>query len=165
MKENKTQKMVLAAMFAALTCASTMVIHIPSPANGFVNLGDCFVLLGGWVLGAYYGLLAGGIGSAMADFLLGYTHYVPGTFVIKAAMGLVAYLVFKLMKKSNAGLLVSGICAETIMVGGYFGYAYLILGKGAGALRSIPGNIFQGVVGIVAGCALYIFVKKTNIIK
>ena len=28
-----------------------MVVQIPSPMNGYVNLGDCFVLLSGWLLG------------------------------------------------------------------------------------------------------------------
>lgn len=73
----KTLKLVRAAMFCALSCVATMVIRIPSPMNGYVNLGDCFVLLGGWILGPYYGFLAGGVGSALADFLLGYGHYVP----------------------------------------------------------------------------------------
>ena len=41
------KKLVLAAMFAALSCVATMVIQIPSPMSGYVNLGDCFVLLGG----------------------------------------------------------------------------------------------------------------------
>ena len=39
------KKLVLAAMFAALSCVATMVIQIPSPMSGYVNLGDCFVLL------------------------------------------------------------------------------------------------------------------------
>lgn len=164
MKNNKTQKLVLAAMFAALSTVSTMVIHIPSPANGFVNLGDCFVLLGGWILGPYYGFLAGGIGSALADMLLGYTHYMPGTFVIKGTMALAASLILS-KKKSTSSLILSGVVAEIIMVLGYFGFASLILGKGMAAARSIPGNIFQGVVGIVVGVALYFFAKRANLTK
>ncbi len=165
MKDNKTQKLVLAAMFAALSTAATMAIHIPSPTNGFVNLGDCFVLLGGWILGPYYGFMAGGVGSAMADFLLGYAHYVPGTFLIKGTMALAAAMILKAGKNSKTALLTSGVVAEIIMVLGYFGYASLWLGKGWGATRSIPGNIFQGVVGLVAGVALYYFAKRANLTK
>ena len=43
--KSKTQSMVMAAMLAALTCAATMVIKIPSPLHGYINLGDCIVLL------------------------------------------------------------------------------------------------------------------------
>ena len=51
MTNKAIRTLVLAALFAALTCVATMVIQIPSPMNGYVNLGDCFVLLAGWVLG------------------------------------------------------------------------------------------------------------------
>ena len=41
----KTKNLVMSAVFAALICASTFVIKIPSPLQGYINLGDCFVLL------------------------------------------------------------------------------------------------------------------------
>ncbi len=50
----KIRKMVLAALMAALTYVATMVVQIPSPMQGFVNLGDCFVLLSGWILGPWW---------------------------------------------------------------------------------------------------------------
>ena len=41
MKHDKLLKLVLAAIFAALTCVATMLIHLPMPAtNGYINLGD-----------------------------------------------------------------------------------------------------------------------------
>ena len=52
MSDKKIRTMVMAAVLAALACVATMVVQIPSPMNGFVNLGDCFVLLSGcWVPG------------------------------------------------------------------------------------------------------------------
>ena len=41
MKQTKLRTLILAAMFAALTCVATMIIHIPSPIGGYFNLGDC----------------------------------------------------------------------------------------------------------------------------
>ena len=41
MRDMKIRKMVLAALMAALTYVATMVVQIPSPMQGFVNLGDC----------------------------------------------------------------------------------------------------------------------------
>ena len=84
MNDKKIRKLVLAALLAALVCVATMVVQIPSPMQGYVNLGDCFVLLSGWLLGPWYGFAAGGIGSMLADLFLGYAHYAPGTLVIKA---------------------------------------------------------------------------------
>lgn len=70
MKESKTstRQLTLAALFMALTTVATMVIHIPVPATqGFVNVGDSFVLLSGLLFSHYYGALIGGVGSALAD--------------------------------------------------------------------------------------------------
>ena len=86
MKQTKLRTLILAAMFAALTCVATMIIHIPSPIGGYFNLGDCMVLLSAFVLGPVWGTAAGGIGSALADVICGYFIYAPGTLVIKALM-------------------------------------------------------------------------------
>ena len=53
MSDKKIRTMVMAAVLAALACVATMVVQIPSPMNGYVNLGDCFVLLSGWLLGPW----------------------------------------------------------------------------------------------------------------
>ena len=61
MTDQKLRKLVLAALFAALTTVMTMVIRIPSPMSGYVNLGDCAVLLSAWILGPGLGCAAAGI--------------------------------------------------------------------------------------------------------
>ena len=133
MKDMRIRKMVFAALMAALTYVATMVVQIPSPMQGFVNLGDCCVLLSGWMLGPWWGGAAAGIGSMLTDLLNGYAHYAPGTFVIKGCMAIAAALLAKAMGNKSAGYAVSGVVAEVIMVAGYFGYAALLLGKGIGA--------------------------------
>ena len=163
MSDKKIRTMVMAAVLAALACVATMVIQIPSPMNGYVNLGDCFVLLSGWLLGPWWGAAAGGIGSMLADLLLGYGHYAPGTLVIKGLMALVGALVFKALGKKSAAALVSGVVSEVIMVVGYFGYAGLLLGKGAAAAASIPGNLVQGAVGLVAGFLLLQVARRIHL--
>ena len=70
MSDKKIRTMVMAAVLAALACVATMVVQIPSPMNGFVNLGDCFVLLSGWLLGPWWGgrrhwFHAGGPGAGL----------------------------------------------------------------------------------------------------
>ncbi|MFB9640647.1 ECF transporter S component, partial [Streptomyces spiralis] len=80
MSDKKIRKLVVSALMAALTYVATMVIQIPSPMNGYVNLGDCFVLLSGWLLGPWWGGAAAGIGSMLTDLFAGYTSYAPGTF-------------------------------------------------------------------------------------
>ncbi|MBE6940539.1 MAG: ECF transporter S component [Ruminococcaceae bacterium] len=163
MVDRKVRKLVISALMAALTCIATMVVQIPSPMNGYVNLGDCFVLLSGWLLGPWYGGAAAGIGSMLTDLLSGYGYYAPGTFFIKGLDALAAALIFRAMGRTSAAALVSGVVGEIIMVAGYFGYAALLMGEGIGAAASIPGNLVQGVVGLLIGFLLLKMVKKTRI--
>ena len=90
MKQTKLRTLILAAMFAALTCVATMIIHIPSPIGGYFNLGDCMVLLSASCSVRSGAQRQGGIGSALADVICGYFVYAPGTLVIKALMALAA---------------------------------------------------------------------------
>lgn len=162
MNDKKIRKLVLAALLAALVCVATMVVQIPSPMQGYVNLGDCFVLLSGWLLGPWYGAAAAGIGSMLVDLLGVYAHYAPGTLIIKGVDALAAALIFRAMGRSKTALLVSGTVGEIIMVVGYFFYASLILGKGLAAAASIPGNIVQGIAGVTIGMALAMVLQKTK---
>ena len=74
MRDANIKKLVLAALMAALTYVATSIVQIPSPMQGYVNLGDCIVLLSGWILGPWWGAAAGGIGSMLVDLLGGYGH-------------------------------------------------------------------------------------------
>ena len=159
MSDQKIHKLVLAALFAALCTIMTMVIQVPSPVQGYVNLGDCAVLLAAWVLGPLYGGAAAGVGSMLADLLTGYAHYAPGTFAVKLAMAVAAGLLFPRLALSQA---VSGMVAETIMVAGYFGYACLWLGKGLAAAASVPGNVVQGIFGLIAAGAIYAILDRSR---
>ena len=164
-----TKKLTLSGLFAALCCVMTMVIQIPSP-TGYVNLGDCMILLGALALGPVYGALAGGIGSALADILLSYAVYAPGTFVIKGGVALIAALLFALASrkrgKSNFVMLVlSCVVAELWMALGYFIYESVILGYGLPAVQSIPGNLMQGLVGVVLATVLYRLLAKTPLFR
>lgn len=161
-------KLVLAALFAALTCIATVLFPIQIPLGGYVNFGDCIVLLGAWMLGPVYGSLAAGIGSMLADMIFGYFTYAPGTFVIKALVALVASLLFKAMSRKASSKLdfvfriISGVCGELIMVFGYFAYEATFLGLGLGAAASIPWNMIQAVFGIVASVILIQIIVKNK---
>ena len=152
-----TKKLVTAALFAAIACIATAVLVIPVPSTGgYLNLGDAVVLLGAFALGPVWGAAAGGIGTAMADLLLGYAAYVPGTMVIKGLMALAAGWLFNktLSFGSVKAGVISGLVGELIMVGGYFLYEALFLGYGMAAIAAVPANSLQGLLGIVIGAAL-----------
>ncbi len=164
----KTQKIILAAMFAALACVATMVIKIPSPLGGYINLGDCIVLLAGWMLSPIYGLLAAGLGSALADILSGYAAYAPMTFVIKALMAVAAFFIFKVLDKkigNTASRIISGAVAEVIMVAGYFVCEGIFMYGFAASAVNIPANAIQGAAGLIIGVLLAKVFEKHKIVK
>lgn len=161
------KRMILTALFTALTCVATLLIQIQTPVTqGYVNIGDCFVLLSAWILGPIYGAFAGGVGAALADLLAGYPHYIAGTLVIKALMAVIAALLYRAFRKKSSclGQLVGSLAAELWMVLGYFVFASLILGKGLAAAASIPGNLLQGAICIVAAVALAAALHQAKIL-
>jgi len=167
--QSPIKKIVLTALFAALTCIATMIIRIPTPTNGYLNLGDVFVLTSGLLLGPLYGTLAAGIGSCLADLFAGYLIYVPGTLIIKALTAFVASLIHKLItgkkEKYNLFSLISAcVTGELFMVIGYLLYEAALPGINlAAALLSVPGNLMQGLAGVVICIPLIKLLKTAKI--
>lgn len=155
MKNIPIKKLILTALFAALTFITTVIIQIPIPATGgYINLGDCMVLMSGFVLGPCFGAFAAGIGSAIAD-LIGFPLYAPATFIIKFAVAFLAGLIFKFSKKTTIWTVICGIAGEILMVLGYYFFEAFILGLGWGiAAAGIAANVFQAIAGITASALL-----------
>ena len=174
----KTNKLILTALFTALTTVATMVIHIPTPTMGYIHAGDALVLLSGILLGPLAGFFAAGVGSALSDLLGGYFIYVPATFLIKGFTAWIAYYVFreikKLFSKDVPASIVGGIAAETFMVIGYFVFEIFMLaittGDGltsagiasgiAASASGVPFNVVQGIVGVILATILYPLLKR-----
>ena len=166
MKNRKLKLTIISALFAALICVATMVVKIPTPLNGYINLGDCVILVAAFTLPCGYGFLAAGIGSCLADILSGYTAYAPATFVIKGFMVLVVCLVTKLLKvkKPNFVKVVSGVLAELTMVLGYYIFEGFMYGF-VPSLANIPMNLIQGVAGLVLAVVLIKVLEKQKLIE
>ena len=163
MKTN-TQKIVTASMLAALCCVATMIIKIPSPLKGYINLGDCVVLLSGWLLPPAYGFAAAGIGSALADLFSGYIIYAPATFIIKGIMAIIARFCFKGMCNKlgrTPARIIGGVLAETAMILGYFLFEGFMYGF-APSVVNIPANAVQGIAGIIIGLILVKTFEKSK---
>ena len=166
-QQNITQRIVIAALLAAVTCVVTMIVKIPSPLKGYLNLGDCVVLTAGWMLSPMYGFLAAGLGSALADLFAGYVAYVPATFVIKGVMALVAFYGYKLTHRKLGNLparIMSGTVAEIVMILGYFLFEGILYGFGPSVVN-IPANAVQGLAGLVLGIILMNMFEKIIINK
>lgn len=166
MSNKKTKKIVMAALFAALTTVATLItIPVPSMTNGYVNAGDALVILSAFLLGPSWGALAAALGSALTDLFYGYYIYIPATFIIKGLMALTAGTI--LHNSGKKGLLpavLASIVAELIMLAGYFGYEALIYDF-AGALGSLFGNAIQAIFGSLAATVLYLALIRIPYIR
>ena len=162
-----TKKLVLTALFTALTAIATMFIRIPLPM-GYFNLGDAFIFLAIFILGPVLGTVAAGVGSTIAD-LIGFISYAPGTLIIKSLMALVVALIYKYALKSTnknfISQLLAGIAGAIIMAFGYFLYETMFFTTAAVAIINLPYNLVQGAVGIVVSTAIMPILNKTNILE
>ena len=154
-------------MVAALIFVATMIIKIPSPLSGYINLGDSIVLLAAWTLPPAYSFLAAGVGSALADVLSPYIEYAPVTFLIKGLMAIIAYGSYTLLSKKSKNLIskiISGVLAEIVMIFGYYLFEGILYGF-VPSLVNIPANAIQGIAGIIFGTALLTVFEKQDLIK
>lgn len=142
------------ALMTALVAVATFVVKIPTVATeGYLNLGDGLVLFCGVVFGPFAGLLAGGLGSALADLIGGYAHWMLPTFLIKGLEGALAGGLFFLFRngKPNRFLAaaLASLPAALWMAAGYFFASWIMKGSVAVAWTDVPGNLAQGGVGVV----------------
>jgi len=173
-KLKDTKVLVAAALMASLTFVATVVLKFPTPAFGYVHIGDGFVLLSGLLLGPITGGLSAGIGSMLSDLLGGYPAWAPGTFVIKFLTAMTASAVFSVLKdRGNVKYkrfytALAGIAGELVMIAGYFIYNIFMLmlvnsGESRTAIYSavtqsvaeIPFNLMQGMTGMIVCVVLY----------
>ena len=185
MTQSKTKKLILSALFAALCCVATMVISLPTPTGGYINIGNTFVISSGILLGPLYGAFAAGIGSMLSDVFLGYISYAPATFIIKflaaGAVGLTYRCLLKVIiqspKNHSEAITVSstrsinirqlllpilcGIVSSIIVIVGYFLYEWLLTSNAfAAAFSGITGNLIQGISSTIIATLLYPFLLK-----
>lgn len=157
MKKTTTKEITLYGLLIALTTVATMLIQVPIPATkGYVNFGDGILIMAGLLLGKRAGFLAGGVGSALADLLLGYTWFAPITLVVKGFEGFLAGWLFH-EKKIPA--VVSAAIGGLFMVGGYFAAEVFMYGAPAAAVSLIP-NGMQAFAGVVISNVLFFALKK-----
>lgn len=156
----RTGQVTRLSLLIALTAVVTMAVRIPVPrTGGYINLGEAVVYITALLFGPLYSLVAGGIGSSLADLLGGYGVFAPFTLIIKGLEGLLvgtlAWPVFhRHSRPSLADLALSALAigvGGAAMVLGYFVSEAFILHLGVAAAASeVPGNIFQVLGGLVA---------------
>ncbi|MFW9936736.1 MAG: ECF transporter S component [Promethearchaeota archaeon] len=168
---NNPFSIAITSIFAALTCALTMLISIPIPATGgYINIGDVGVMLAAMIFGPIVGSLSGGIGSALADLFLGYSIWAPATLIVKGLEGLIVGLISnprKVRTYFNFYDILATIIGGLFMVFGYFIVEAFIFNFGiTAALIEVPGNFFQfifgAIISLISIVVLRIVIKLSN---
>lgn len=170
MKTFKAKELCIKALLIALVTVTTMAVQVPVPAtSGYIHLGDSIILIAGVFFGWEYGLIAGGIGSMLADILGGYAHWAPFTLIIKALMGFAVGKIADYSKvKSNFLNLrntLASVVGIIIMVAGYLIGGTILKGSLAVALTSVPSNMVQGIGGLIIYIVIGIALDKAKIYK
>lgn len=155
----KPREIALSAVMIAATAALTMLISIPFPlTRGYFNLGDAMVMLAGLLLGAQLGGIVGGVGSAIADVLLGFGYFAPMTLFIKGTEGFLTGLIGHNRKLPIK--VVSCIAGAIAMLVGYFSVETPLYGIGAAIAELVGINILQVSIGTVVALILIELVLK-----
>jgi uncharacterized membrane protein len=153
-------KIALAALLIALTTVFTLLVRVPVPATqGYVNLSAVAIAFAGLIFGPWVGLVAGGVGAALADLLGGYAQFALLSLV---AHGLEGFAIGWLGRgrKAVPGMILAWFGGAVIMVASYLVGEGLILTGWPAAIAEMPSNTFQAVVGAVVGIPLVLAVRK-----
>ena len=118
---------VYSAVFIALVFAATLIAVSTPITEGYFNLGESMVYTAAILGGTLVGTIAGGIGSAMADLYLGYSHYAPGTLIIKAIEGFLAAWLYHKLASLRRDQLVKISLPLSMFVGGFIAAAGALL--------------------------------------
>ncbi len=120
MKDNKTLKIAVTGLMAALAYIAFTFLQIKIPTPGGTtsfHLGNTFCVLAALLLGGVPGGIAGAVGMGIGDLLdPTYVVVAPKTFILKFGIGvitgLVAHRVFKIQKLKGKQLVI-GVVAST----------------------------------------------------
>lgn len=171
------RKIVLTSLMIALVFIITYLpfLHIPSPVPpGYFNIGDAAIMIAAILLGKRSGLVAGAIGSALADLAYGAFIFAPITFIVKGIEGYVVGAVAgrrEGRKPSYARRVLAVIAGAFIIVAGYFILEltlYRMIDNSlaiATIISEVPGNLVQGVASAVFAYVFTAILDRTKLIK
>ena len=145
----------LAAVMTAVVFLMTFVPKIPIPL-GYAHLGDAAIFLVVFFVGRHEGLLAGCLGSALADLLGGFPVWIGPTLLIKFLMAETFWQIALRNREEGRAKLFSPrvfvglVLACLVMAAGYTLFGAMLYDSLALGLSSAPGLLMEGAVNIAA---------------
>jgi len=178
------------AILIAVTALFTYIIRIPvAPTRGYINFGDVSIYFTALIFGPFTAFITGGVGTAIADLISGYSQWAPFTFLAHGLQGLMIGLVVRAGRRlsrapkdhgEGTAEKITGTSAETsppprrpgililllaflggtIVMGGIYFLTGGVMVGFAAAAAEVPGNILQNVAGVLVGTPLALAVWK-----
>jgi uncharacterized membrane protein len=164
------RNIAITAVMIALVMLGVMAVRIPTPIGGFAHLGDILIYFAAFAFGPFVGLIAGGVGAALADVLSGFAVFAILSLIVHGVQGYVAGRIAH-GTTSIPRLLIAVVVGGIIVVAGYYIGEVILFGfiqpdpnnpgtLAFGAyLAEVPANTIQVIVGAL-GAALYLAVRR-----
>ena len=172
MGNKSLRKIVTDGLMIAIVFLATYFTKFPGPVPpGYINLGDAVIIVCAIIFGKRNALIAGALGSALADFAVGALIYVPVTFVVKGFEGLIMGLIIEKAGNKRVTQIAAIVAGMAIMVLGYFFAEATFLGAIDSSLgwvaaeADMPLNAIQGIASAVIGYALSFVLAKNKAIS
>ncbi len=151
--------LTVTAVCIAMVAVLVASVPVPIPATGgFTHPGAVAEIFVALAFGPIVGMVAAGVGAAIADLVLGFGSFAPLTLIAHGALGLLAGYIG--WKKGWSGQIAGWVVGGLALVAVYFIGEATVYGFGmAGATAELPINIFQVALGVL-GLLLLRLVKQ-----
>lgn len=150
--------LAVTAVMTAIVFVLTRMVQVPTPAKGYIHLGDAGIFFSAFAFGPWVGAVAGGLGTGLADITSGYPQWAVFSLLIHGLQGWVVGWASERWT-GVTGLILSTVVGGVIVVVGYLGAGMLLSGVGA-ALGELPLNVLQVAVGAAIGVSLFALVRQ-----
>lgn len=153
----------------AVVFVMTRTVQISIGPGGYVHFGDIAIYVAAFVFGPVVALIAGAVGTSLADISSGYGSFAPGTFVIHGTQAFLAGLIAWRagLHRMVIGVIVGG---ATVVIG-YFLYQLIFIPAGvldadegksalATALAAVWPNTFQVLFAAIIAIPLVLAIRQ-----
>ncbi len=167
---NNVKEIAISGLLIAMVFIATMFINIRLPISingGLIHFGNVILFTVSIVFGRKKGAIAGAFGMGLFDILSGWAAWAPFTFIIRGIMGfLVGSIANNKGKDGNSFLFnfLAIIASAIWMIAGYYLTEVILYGNWITPATSIPGNIAQLVIGLLA-LIIVPTIKRLNLTK
>ncbi|MGD9146339.1 MAG: ECF transporter S component [Anaerolineae bacterium] len=151
--------LAVTAVMTAIVFVLTRLVQLgPTPVGGYIHLGDVGVFFSAFAFGPWVGGVAGGLGTALADWTSPFAQWGIASLLIHGTQGWVAGWISTRWQDTK-GLVLASVIGGAIVVVGYLIAGTFFLGFGV-ALSEVPLNIIQVTVGAILAVPLFAAVRR-----